>query len=183
MPQVTTDDRGRLVLPEPFLQRRHMSPQAEYWLNERDGDLLLHPRLPDARKLYIEATTGCNLHCRTCIRNVWGDPEAQMSMATFQRLAESLDGLPDLNRVILTGFGEPLLHPHILDMIELVRRRDLAVTVGSNGLLLTTEMARDLVRLGVDRLVISVVWCQARDLRRRTRRHVVSSSGQYPRPE
>jgi len=156
MPHVKADDQGRLVLPEAFLKRRHMSPQAEYWLNERDGDLLLHPRLPDARKLYIEATTGCNLHCRTCIRNVWGDPEAHMSMATFQRLVDSLEGLPDLNRVTLTGFGEPLLHPHILDMIEMVRRRDLAVTVGSNGLLLTAEMARDLVRLGVDRLVISV---------------------------
>jgi len=38
----------------------------------------------------------------------------------------------------------------------MVRRRDLNVTVGSNGLMLTTEMARDLVKLGVDRLVISV---------------------------
>jgi len=156
MPQVTTDRKGRLVLPEAFLRRRHMSPQAEYWLNERDGDLLLHPRAPDARKLYVEVTTGCNLHCQTCIRNAWDDPEAQMSMATFRQMIDSLESLPDLSRVILTGFGEPLIHPQILDMIEMVRRHDLAVTVGSNGLMLTAEMARDLVRLGVDRLVISV---------------------------
>jgi len=156
MPQVTTDDQGRLILPEAFLQRRHMSPKAEYWLSERDGDLLLHPCRPDARKLYIEATTGCNLHCQTCIRNVWDDPESQMSMATFQRVVDGLEGLPDLERIVLTGFGEPLTHPRILDMIEMVRGRGLAVTVGSNGLLLTAGMARDLIRLGVDRLVISV---------------------------
>jgi len=34
-------------------------------------------------------------------------------------------------------------------MIEMVRRRHLNVTVGSNGLMLNAEMARDLVRLGV----------------------------------
>ena len=37
MPRVTTDDQGRLVLPESFLQRRHMPKQAEYWLDDREG--------------------------------------------------------------------------------------------------------------------------------------------------
>jgi tungsten cofactor oxidoreducase radical SAM maturase len=156
MPKITTDDQGRLVLPQDFLQRRRLSAHLEYWLDEREGELILRPRLPDARKLYIEPTTGCNLHCRTCIRNVWGDPEAKMSMDTFRRVVDSLEGLPHLNRVIFTGFGEPLSHPNILEMIEAVRKHDLAVTVGSNGLLLKPEKARELIKLGVDRLVISV---------------------------
>ena len=156
MPKVKSDEKGCLILPDAFLQRRHMSSNIEYWLDEREGDLILHPRLPDVRKLYIEPTTGCNLHCRTCIRNVWDDPEAQMPMNMFQRLLESLDELPDLTRVVFTGFGEPLTHPNILEMIQRVRERNLAVTLGSNGLLLGVEMARELVRLGVDRLVISV---------------------------
>jgi len=41
-------------------------------------------------------------------------------------------------------------------MIEAVRKRDIAVTVGSNGILLNADMARELVRLGVDRCVVSV---------------------------
>ncbi len=41
-------------------------------------------------------------------------------------------------------------------MVEAVHQRNLAVTLGSNGLLLDAEMARELVRLGVDRLVVSV---------------------------
>jgi tungsten cofactor oxidoreducase radical SAM maturase len=156
MPKIITDDQGRLILPDGFLQRRRLAANMEYWLDEREGELILRPRLPDARKLYIEPTTGCNLHCRTCIRNVWGDPEAKMSMDTFWRVVDSLEGLPNLSRVIFTGFGEPLSHPNILEMIEAVRKRDLAVTVGSNGLLLKPEKARELIRLGVDRLVISV---------------------------
>lgn len=156
MPEVTTDDRGRLLLPAAFLERRHIAPGESYWLDERDGDLILHPRRPDVHKLYLEPTTACNLHCRTCIRNAWCDPAAEMSMDTFGRIVAGLADLPQLKRVVLTGFGEPLRHPHLLDMVEAVRRRDLAVTIGSNGLLLTPDVARDLVRLGVDRLVVSV---------------------------
>jgi len=143
-------------LPNEFLERRHISPKTEYWLDGREGDLILLPRLPDVRKLYIEPTTGCNLHCRTCIRNVWEDGVEQMPQSTFQNLLESLGQLPDLNRIVFTGFGEPLSHPQILEMIEAVRKRDLAVTLGSNGLLLNSEMALELVKLGVDRIVISV---------------------------
>ncbi len=156
MPKVTTDDQGRLLLPDTVLQRQRISPQAEYWLEEREGDLILHPRRPDVRKLYLEPTTTCNLDCRTCVRNIWEDPKAPMSMTTFERLVDSLKDLPNLKRVVFTGFGEPLAHPHLLDMIQTMRERDLAVTVGSNGLLLNAKMAGELVRLGVDRLVISV---------------------------
>jgi tungsten cofactor oxidoreducase radical SAM maturase len=153
---VKTDEQGRLILPGSFLQRRHISPDIEYWLDEREGDLILHPRLPDVRKLYIQPTSGCNLQCRTCIRNVWDEHEAQMPMNTFHQLVESLNRLPHLTRVVFSGFGEPLTHPNILEMIETVRQRNTGVTLGSNGLLLDAEMARELVRLGVDRLVVSV---------------------------
>ncbi|MCX7838065.1 MAG: tungsten cofactor oxidoreductase radical SAM maturase [Anaerolineae bacterium] len=151
-----TDSAGRLILDNAFLERRHIQLDAEYWLDERDGDLILHPRRPDVRKLYIEATTGCNLQCRTCIRNVWSDPIALMTPETFARIVDDLNAFPELKRVIFTSFGEPLTHPRILDMIAAIRQRDLAVTLGTNGLLLTPPMSRELIRLGVDRLVVSV---------------------------
>ncbi len=156
MPKITTDEQGQLILPEEVRQRQRISPQAEYWLEEREGDLILHPRRPDVRKLYIEPTTTCNLDCRTCVRTIWEDPKAPMAMTTFERLVASLPDLPNLDRVVFTGFGEPLAHPHLLDMIGVMRERGLAVSLGSNGLLLKPKIARELVRLGVDRLVISV---------------------------
>jgi tungsten cofactor oxidoreducase radical SAM maturase len=116
----------------------------------------LLPRLPDLHKLYVEPTTICNLTCRTCIRNVWQDPQAHMAMETFDQLIEQTKALPDLQRVVLSGLGEPLTHPHILNMVRRVRERGLAVTMGTNGLLLDRATSRELVELGVDRLVVSL---------------------------
>jgi len=156
MPKVTMSTEKGVILPDDFLQRRHLPVNLEFWLDARNGELILHPCLPDAVKLYIEPTTGCNLQCRTCIRNIWSDPIEPMSMQTFQCIVDSLKGLPRLERVFFTSFGEPLTHPRILDMIEAVRACNLAVTVGTNGLLLTPAFSRELVRLGVDRVMVSI---------------------------
>ena len=156
MPKISMTNGQGLVLPADFLQRRQFPENLDFWLDEREGDLILHPRLPNIQKLYIEATTGCNLQCRTCIRNVWEDPHALMTAETFQRIISSLDALPQLERVVFTSFGEPLTHPRLLDMVAAVRQRGLAVTIGSNGLLLQEKVCCELVRLGVDRLMVSI---------------------------
>ena len=156
MPKVKATSKQGLRLPEDFLRRRNLPADMEYWLDSREGDLILRPCLPDIRKLYVEPTSGCNLQCHTCIRNVWDDPSAPMSGQTFERMMQSTAALPELKRVVFTGFGEPLTHPRILDMVEAVRRRDLAVTIGTNGVLLTPKMSRQLVQLGVDRVMVSI---------------------------
>lgn len=156
MPKVKMQNGRKIHLPEDFLERRRVQPEQEYWLDERNGELILHPRLPDVQKLYLEPTTACNLECITCIRNTWADPNQHMNMQTFQRVVESLDDLPDLKRVVFTSFGEPFTQPRLLDMVEAMRKRDLAVTIGTNGLLLDSRKARELIKLGVDRVVISI---------------------------
>jgi tungsten cofactor oxidoreducase radical SAM maturase len=156
MPKAVLSQDGSIRLPEEFLDRRDLPQGVEWWVNRRDGALILLPRLPDLRKLYVEPTTVCNLNCCTCIRNVWEDPKTHMEMETFRRLVEQTKQLPELQRVVLSGLGEPLTHPHILEMVRLARERGLAVTIGTNGLLLDKATARELVALGVDRLVISL---------------------------
>ncbi len=156
MPKAVLGQDGTLKLPEDFLRRRGFSQGLEWWLNQRDGAVILLPRLPNLHKLYVEPTTVCNLNCRTCIRNVWEDPQAHMEMEVFVQLLEQTKAFPNLQRVVFSGLGEPLTHPHILDMVRLVRERGLAVTIGSNGLLLDRAVSWELVELGVDRLVISL---------------------------
>jgi tungsten cofactor oxidoreducase radical SAM maturase len=156
MPKAVMGQDGSIKLPEEFLRRRRLTQGVEWWLDQRDLALILLPRLADLRKLYVEPTTVCNLNCRTCIRNIWKDPKAHMEMETLRQLVEQTTDFPELQRVVFSGLGEPLTHPHILDMVRLVRERDLAVTIGSNGLLLDKAMSRELVALGVDRLIVSL---------------------------
>ncbi len=156
MTDITPNLKGEILIPDGFFQRRRLDPQTSFWLDEREGDLILYPRLPDARKLYIEVTTACNLTCHTCIRNSWSDPSAHMADVTFERILESIRNLPNLERVIFTSFGEPLVNPKLFSMIEAVRGLDLDVTLGSNGVLLSDQVSRKLIQLGVDQLVVSI---------------------------
>ncbi|MGQ9695479.1 MAG: tungsten cofactor oxidoreductase radical SAM maturase [Thermodesulfobacteriota bacterium] len=156
MIKVKIDKQGRLSLFEPAQDFLDFSSQPEFWLEKKEDAFILHHCLPNVRKIYLEPTTGCNLKCRTCIRQVWEDTETQMANSTFQKFVSNLTDLPQLERVIFTGFGEPLAHPGIIDMIAAIRSRGLDVTIGSNGLLLDKKMCRHLIKLKVDRLIISV---------------------------
>ncbi|PKO12799.1 MAG: tungsten cofactor oxidoreductase radical SAM maturase [Chloroflexi bacterium HGW-Chloroflexi-10] len=156
MPKLSLNNLGQFKLPEDFLQRRNLDPSADYWLDERDGDLIFHPCRPDAKKIYIEVTTVCNLNCQTCIRHSWADPIAHMKEETFNKILDSIRAFPALDRVVLTSFGEPLTHPRILNMIEKLRELKLSVTIGTNGLLLNEKISRELIRLGVNQVVVSI---------------------------
>jgi tungsten cofactor oxidoreducase radical SAM maturase len=156
MSKAVLGEGGYLKLPEEFLHRRRLPQGLECWVSQRDGAVILLPRLTDLRKLYVEPTTICNLNCRTCIRNVWEDPKVHMELEVFRQLLEQTKAFPELQRVVLSGLGEPLTHPHLLEMVRLARERGLAVTIGSNGLLLDQAIARELVALGVDRLILSL---------------------------
>jgi tungsten cofactor oxidoreducase radical SAM maturase len=156
MPKVVVESDGSFGWPAETRRGNDLPPGTECWLDRRDGALILLPRLPDLRKLYVEPTTACNLECRTCIRNVWEDPQAHMEMGLFEQLVAQTEAFPELKRVVFSGLGEPLVHPQILEMIRLVRQRGLAVTLGTNGILMDRAMSRELVELGVDRLVVSL---------------------------
>ena len=58
--------------------------------------------------LYLEATNRCNLRCRTCIiyRGGW-EPERDIVLEELIMISEQL---PDLERAVLHGIGEPLLN-------------------------------------------------------------------------
>jgi tungsten cofactor oxidoreducase radical SAM maturase len=79
-----------------------------------------------------------------------------MSKDTFARIVGGLAAFPSLGRVVLTGFGEPLVHEQCLDMIAELRQLGYAVALGTNGLLLSPDVATSLIELGVDRLVVSL---------------------------
>ncbi|SMC45397.1 tungsten cofactor oxidoreductase radical SAM maturase [Sporomusa malonica] len=114
------------------------------------------PLKPDVKKMYIEVTTGCNYSCITCIRHSWTDKMGDMSMEVFNKLFEDMKALPDLKCVHFGGFGEPLTHPNILEMIGKCKEIGLSVEMITNGSMLTPTVANSLVELGLDWIFVSL---------------------------
>ncbi|HET6568296.1 MAG TPA: radical SAM protein [Rhodothermales bacterium] len=76
-------------------------------------------------------TYRCNAKCGFC--DIWEQPSPTVSLEDAER---NLDDLKRLGvRVVdLTG-GEPLLHPHLHDLLAMAKERGFLTTVTSNGLL------------------------------------------------
>lgn len=103
----------------------------------------------------IEVTTRCNLRCVTCpvtvLSGQW--PNLDLPWTTFLRLA---DAFPRTKWVHLQGWGEPLLHRRIFDMLELAKAAGCRVGTTTNGTRLTLAAAERLITLGLDVLAVSI---------------------------
>jgi radical SAM protein with 4Fe4S-binding SPASM domain len=106
--------------------------------------------------LQVEVTGACNLRCRMCLvghRPPIDRRSGSLDPASFRAL---LDGLPSLRSLTLQGLGEPLLAPHLAEMITLAKARGLETGFNTNGTLLDARHRRMLLDLGVDWAHVSV---------------------------
>jgi len=123
-----------------------MSPEEK--LEQGEMDRKSEGRFYPLGSLYFYLTEGCNLACRHC----WIAPRFQSAENVYPSLP--FDMLQDVVRqgkalgmgsVKLTG-GEPLLHPDILRIIHFLREENLGVTVETNGVLCTPELAAEIAQ-------------------------------------
>ena len=155
---------GAVKVGEEGLLRLPAEQRARWGLEAGDGvvvwetpaGLLLRPAEPPLSKIYLEPTTDCNLSCRTCMRSSWTEPGGTMQMTSYVKLLEDLGRAPRMPALSFWGIGEPLLHPHIVEMIRLAGQRGAETELVTNGLLLTRRMADGLLAAGLDRIVVSV---------------------------
>lgn len=102
-----------------------------------------------------EITRSCNLFCAHCrASSTYGPYRSELSTEEcFRIIDEILEvGKPIL---ILSG-GEPLLRPDIFQVAEYAVGKGLRVVVGSNGTLITGEIAMRLKEVGVARIGVSL---------------------------
>jgi radical SAM protein with 4Fe4S-binding SPASM domain len=110
------------------------------------------------REVYIEPTNRCNELCQTCPRTFFTgqeerEPAADLDLDRFIRI---LDQLPDVQRVVLHGVGEPLLAPDLPAMVAEAHRRGAHVLFNTNALALHRRLALRLVEAGLDELRVSM---------------------------
>ena len=154
--QAKVDEEGRLILSPDLVSRYGLRPGMQILIDEKVNGLHLHQPLTHLAKVYIEPTNACNLECRTCIRNIWDEPIGRMNSKTFDRIIEGLESFSPKPTVFFGGFGEPLFHPGIVDMVARVKALDATVELITNGTLLTQEMSNRLIESGLDMLWVSL---------------------------
>src|ERR1700729_1718296 len=104
--------------------------------------------------LYLETTNRCNLLCTTCPRT-YGElePPADMSWALFTKI---VDQLPNIERAVLHGVGEPMLVKNLPRMVRYLKDRGTYVLFNTNGTVLNDKNGRALIEAGLDELRVSL---------------------------
>ena len=104
--------------------------------------------------LYLEVTNRCNLLCETCPRTFEElEPPADLSWELFTKI---VDQVPDIQRVVLHGVGEPMLHKDLFKMVRYLKDRGTYVLFNTNGTLLNPKKFQALVESGLDELRVSL---------------------------
>jgi len=110
--------------------------------------------------LGIEVTNACNLKCIMCHRQVMTRKVGFMDFELFKECARQ--GIEmGVKMIVPFNYGEPLLHPRMIDMVEYIksRSRETMVKVNTNGMLLTKDYARNLISAGIDEITFSLEGC------------------------
>jgi radical SAM protein with 4Fe4S-binding SPASM domain len=112
------------------------------------------PPLPE--ELQVEVTGACNLRCRMCLVRYAKPIGKSEGALSYEQFLELVDGLPNLRKLTLQGLGEPLLSPHLVQMVEHAADREVEVGFNTNGVLLGQAMSERLVAAGLGWLHVSL---------------------------
>lgn len=107
------------------------------------AELTQNTSLPKLDVIYFYLTNDCNLRCRHCwISPKYSDSTVSSSSLSFELYCSIIkEAKPlGLSTVKLTG-GEPLLHPRILDILDFTRSEDISLSIETNGVLCSKEIA------------------------------------------
>lgn len=101
-------------------------------------------------------TKRCNLYCKHCYRE--SSPEE--SIAGELTTEEGKKLLDEINRaglqIVVFSGGEPLMRPDIFELVEYATSIGITPLMGSNGTLITNEVALKLKECGLNAIAISV---------------------------
>lgn len=105
--------------------------------------------------LDVESTSICNLKCPFCAGTHERYDYGYMDFELFRAIIDegSRKGLCSIK---LNFRGEPLMHPHIAEMVDYAKRNGIIdVFFNTNATFLTEEIGEKLIRAGLDRLIVS----------------------------
>jgi radical SAM protein with 4Fe4S-binding SPASM domain len=106
----------------------------------------------------VEVTNDCMLNCVMCPRSKLKEPTGYMSFDLFADIVEECSHHGVFEDLILSGFGEPLLHPQLLRLTRFAKEKGIPkVRLITNAALLTQTMTSQLLEnSGLDQIGLSL---------------------------
>ncbi|WP_167512528.1 radical SAM/SPASM domain-containing protein [Oceanidesulfovibrio marinus] len=110
----------------------------------------------------VAVTSRCNASCVYCphtmYRKQWINQD--LDPALFEAMLPALSGV---KRIHLQGWGEPFLHPNLVDFISQAKRAGLHVSTTTNGARLDPKLLEAAVAAGLDDLGLSLAGVTAEE--------------------
>mgnify|MGYP005841144075 CR=1 FL=1 len=100
-------------------------------------------------RMYLESTNACNLRCIMCPTGL-GLATRHKGFLDWDLFRHIVDEMaPHVSTTTLHIWGEPLLHPRIVDMIAYCRARGLDSEISTNAVLLTPDISQAILEAGL----------------------------------
>ncbi len=109
----------------------------------------------------IDLTNECNSNCIACWCNspLLGKDILKrrdtLSFPVVKKLIEDVSGM-GTKEIYLAGGGEPFMHPRIIEILKLIKSKGMICHINTNFTLVTEEIARQIIEIGVDHIIISL---------------------------
>jgi MoaA/NifB/PqqE/SkfB family radical SAM enzyme len=152
---------GRAILPYDKLifSRRSATPRRALNFLRAKAEGRLRVRRPKSypMALQLEPTTLCRLDCPHCprIKATAGMTLGHMELDNYERLMREIG--PSLVGIAFWQWGEPLLHPRMVDMVRLANSYGIVSFMSTNAQLDPNEVdLPGLVESGLDMLIVSM---------------------------
>lgn len=113
----------------------------------------------DSPSYTIDIMGACNLKCISCPHSQTNAdvPKGSMPLSKFSDVLEkATKETPGLSHISLYSWGDPLIHPHLPQMIDLVHQKGIAVAVSSNLSMNLDDKLEAIVKSSPDYLKVSV---------------------------
>jgi radical SAM protein with 4Fe4S-binding SPASM domain len=113
---------------------------------------------PRFDKVVIEVTNSCNFKCWCCPYEAMTRKKGRMSLANFKGLIDSFDKLKNLSLISIGGYGEPTLHPQLIDMITYAKskKRYTVHTTTNGSKFINNDFSLALLKTEIDEITISL---------------------------
>lgn len=105
-------------------------------------------------KVYsIELTNHCNLQCAMCPRRFSNRELGFMDFDLFKQIIKQSKRYSD--EIILHNYGEPLLHPRLVDFINYCTANKIKTWLSTNATLLDEKKSLEILNSGLDKITLA----------------------------